>query len=140
MIIQKMKKILKSQAAFSELVSSIVGLMVITIMLVISIMFIKVVNHQSLLNQFAYQMSIEVCENGTTDSAEIDERYEQLKSSLGIAPTINYTTSYFIGKKVQFGELITVTASSSIEFSIIGYPVVMDFEIDKTGRSQIYWK
>ncbi|MFI3326849.1 MAG: DUF4320 family protein [Clostridia bacterium] len=135
-----MRKIFKDKRGISQMITSLVGLFVITIMLVISLTFIRVSNMQSVLNEFANQMVITTCDYGITSGDDIDDRYEQLANSLQIEPTMSYSASYLTGAKVQYGELITVTAKSSETINILGYELPMEFEITKTGRSDYYWK
>ncbi len=135
-----MRKILRNNNGFSELVCSLVGLMVITCMLVISITFIKVVNHQVALNEFGNQYILTVCDYGTTSSTEVDDRFEQLEDSLLISPDVSYSTTYLTGSKVQYGELITITLKSEMEINLLGFDRTLEFEITKTGRSKYYWK
>lgn len=133
-------KILKSKQGFSELISTTVGLLVLTIMLIISITFIGVVNYQSIMNEFANQMIFAMCDYGMTDGTEIDERYEELENSLNISPEIEYSANYISGKNVQYGDLITITVKSERTISILGFDKTMYFEIEKTGLSKQYWK
>lgn len=135
-----MRKRLNNNNGFSELVGSLIGLMVITIMLVISITFIRVVNHQSVLNEFGNQMIQTVSDYGKTSGTEIDARYEQLVDSLHIEPDISYS-AYSIGSsRVQYGELITLSVTSETQINMLGFDRLMEFEITKTGRSKYYWK
>ena len=135
-----MMRILKSNKGFSELVGSLVGLMVITCMLIISITFIKVVNHQSALNEFGNQMIQTVSDYGKTSGIEITQRYEQLEDSLQLAPDISYDANYLSASKVQYGDLITLTIKSEAQINILGFDRLMEFEITKTGRSKYYHK
>ena len=135
-----MMRILKNNKGFSELVCSLVGLLIITCMLVISLTFIKIVNHQTVLNEFGNQMIETVCDYGKTSGVEISDRFGQLEDSLQISPDISYDSSYLTGSKVQYGEVITITISSEADINILGFDRTMEFEITKTGRSKYYWK
>ncbi|MFI3327484.1 MAG: DUF4320 family protein [Clostridia bacterium] len=135
-----MRKILKDKRGISQMITSLVGLFTITIMLVISLTFIRVANMQSVLNEFANQMIITTCDYGTTSGDDIDDRYDQLVDSLQIEPTMTYSASYISGTKVQYGDLITVTATVSETINILGIEFPFEFESTKTGRSNWYWK
>lgn len=136
----KVRRILIDKRGVSELISCLVGLFAISMMLVVSLSFIRVVNRQAVLNEFANQMIIAVCDYGTTDSTDIDDRYDQLVESLDIAPTISYDADYLTGSKVQYGDEITLVASSTESVEVLGYSFDMDFSLAKTGRSNFYWK
>lgn len=138
----RFKNVLKNKDGFSELISSIVGLFVMLCMLLICITYLRVVNQQLILNEFATQMMYAVCDYGTTDSTDIDDRYSQLEDSLNMSPIITYDTSYFDSSNstVQYGDLITLTATSTAEINLLGFTDTLVFEITKTGRSEEYWK
>lgn len=139
---KKIIEIFKSKNGISELYSTIVGLMCLVIMLSISINFLGVLNAQIKLNEFATQMLYTVCDEGKTSGTEIDTRYAQLETSLGISPEIIYSATYFDSAdgSVQYGDLITLTASYSSTFTIWKYTKTMDYEIIKTGCSEVYYK
>lgn len=139
-ILQKSKSIISNNNGISGLISSLCGLFAITIMLVISISFIRVVYQQSVLNEFANQMVITVCEYGKTSGDEIDVRYEQLENSLKLSPTITYDTTYFSGDTVQYGDTIKLSANIQISLDILGYNYDYDLTITKTGVSEQYYK
>ncbi len=133
---KKLKLILKDNKGMSELFTSLIGLFVITAMLVISMTFIRVVNRQAVLNEFANQMIITVCDYGKTTGDEIDDRYEQLVESLQIAPEISYN----VNGRVQYGDFIEITAKSDEDINLLGVHIPMNFELKKNGRSDYYWK
>lgn len=137
-----MRKVLKNKDGFSELAASLVGVMSITCMLVISLTFVKVANQQVILNEFASQMIEIACDNGDINSSETWERYNELKQTLNIDAdiTISGSSDGFYDGKVQYGDKITVTLYSEFNISILGFERTMEFEITKTGRSQVYWK
>lgn len=141
-VLKKIKNIIQSTEGFSELVSTLVGLMLITCMLVISITFINVVNQQVILNEFANQMIEIACDNGDIDSTETLARYTELKETLGVDADIEITGSSdgFYDGEVQYGDTITVTMSSELEINLLGFEQTLEFTITKTGRSQVYWK
>lgn len=136
-----MKKVLNNKGV-SNLISTLVGLSSLTMMLVISITFINVVNVQTSLNEFGNQMIISCQNYGKTDGNEIDVRYEQLESTLNISPTISYNATYFnsVDKTVQYGNLITITLVLEYDINLLGFEETLEFEIVKTGLSQVYWK
>lgn len=135
-------RILKNKDGFSELAASLMGLMVITCMLVISLTFIKVANQQVVLNEFANQMIEIACDNGDINSSDTWERYTELKQTLNIDAdiTIAGSSDGFYDGKVQYGDKITVTMYSECEVNILGFEKTFEFTITKTGRSQVYWK
>ncbi len=132
-----MIKTLKNKQGVSELITTLIGLVIITIMLVISLTFIRVANKQAVLNEFANQMIITVCDYGKTSGSEINDRYEVLEESLQISPDITYNKPNSI---VQYGEIIEITVKSEENINILGIDIPMEFEITKTGRSDYYWK
>lgn len=136
-----MKKVLNNKGV-SNLTSTLVGLLSLTIMLVISITFITVVNVQTSLNEFGNQMIISCQNYGKTDGNEIDARYEQLENTLNISPTVTYSATYFnsIDKTVQYGDLITITLVLEYDINLLGFDETLQFEIVKTGLSEVYWK
>ncbi len=138
-----MKKFVKNTQGFSELVSTVIGLFCITCMLIISITFVDVVNEQVTLNEFSNQMIDIICDVGDINSSEIIERFDELKTNLGIDAEIEITGSSdgFYDGKIQYGDTITVTLTSEYEINLLGiYSTTKTFSITKTGRSQIYWK
>lgn len=138
--IKKAKLLLQDTQGVSELITSIVGMFTIICMLVISISFITITNMQSVLNEFANQLIITMCDVGTTSGDEVDYRYEQLENTLNISPTITTTATYFADDNVQYGDTIQLSATLDTTISIFGFEYDFEFEIDKTGISEQYWK
>lgn len=137
------KKILKNNDGFSELISTLIGLFCITCMLIISITFIDVVNDQITLNEFSNQMIDIVCDEGDINSSDIMVRFEELETTLGIDAEIEITGSSdgLYDGKIQYGDIITITLTSEYEINLLGiYSTTKSFSITKTGRSQVYWK
>lgn len=84
--------------------------------------------------------------NGRIDG-EITAFANELKSEMGVNPTITWNASYISGtNKIQLRQKFTLTVRDSVDIKLIeptfGSPLVISIPIEKkfTGISQVYWK
>lgn len=84
--------------------------------------------------------------NGRIDG-EITALANELKSEMGVNPTITWNAPYISGtNKIQLRQKFTLTVRDSVDIKLIeptfGSPFVISIPIEKkfTGISQVYWK
>lgn len=84
--------------------------------------------------------------NGRIDG-EITALANELKSEMGVNPTITWNAPYISGtNKIQLRQKFTLTVRDSVDIKLIeptfGSPLVISIPIEKkfTGISQVYWK
>ncbi len=84
--------------------------------------------------------------NGRIDS-DITALSNELKSEMGVTPTITWSAPYISGtNKIQLRQKFTLTVKDTIQIKLIeptfGPPLVINIPIEKKfiGISQVYWK
>lgn len=119
-------------------ISVLVSMMMIVLILnVFSFMTIK-----QDMDYFAKEIINCAAANGTT-AGKVNDRYYELVSETGLAPSVIWNTSYFnvSQRAVQLGDTITVTLTlrSSVRgLGVISIPVTLTAK--HSGISQKYWK
>lgn len=84
--------------------------------------------------------------NGRIDG-EITALANDLKSEMGVTPTVTWNAPYIAGtNKIQLRKRFTLTIRDTVQIKIIeptfGSPLVINIPIEKKfiGISQVYWK
>ena len=138
---KRFRSLLRSKKGISGTVSAVFGILIAAFLMVAGINVCHAINEYSLLNDFANQLKQTAADEGCTDCNKLDNRYQELCDSCGIVPTsCTFTANYFDSseKKVQYGDTITVTMTLDTEMDFCELP--LHFTIEKTAKSQQYWK
>lgn len=84
--------------------------------------------------------------NGRIDG-EITALANDLKSEMGVTPTVTWNAPYIAGtNKIQLRKRFTLTIRDTIQIKIVeptfGSPLILNIPIEKKfiGISQVYWK
>lgn len=130
----------------SSLVSRLMGFLMIFAVLGIIISTTAFLKTQSDLDTFADELASQVSIIGKAESEKIEKRYNQLKITTGLEPSYSITADRFVkgpGKKVQYGEAITVTIiwhTPKIGIGDFKIPLPFPMKTHRIVQSMQYWK
>ncbi len=137
---EKIKALLKDKKGVSTTIAVLFGIVLFVAILLFAIGVFSAVNSYSTLNTFGEQLVQEAADAGKTSGDQVNERYEQLKDSTGLDPEVTWEANYYDAStgKVQYGDVITLHLELDTTLKMTQVP--LHFTIEKTAKSQQYWK
>lgn len=115
--------------------------LIVVIMMVISlfVQLMPVFIVKGNLNTFANEICRQAEISGGIDS-KVSNKIADMENILNLSPTVNWSTNYIEGNKVQLNEKIEVTLETNCKISLAGVTIDIPLRSKAQGRSEVYWK
>lgn len=138
--VKKVAAKVREKRGDGELVSTMVGAIILVVVFAIIITLLPLFNAKQRLNSYSTELARVVELRGRTDG--LDAFIEQLNNSFGLAPTVVFDTDY-IGttKSIQLGTAFEATVTIQLRLKLSDYfdiPVTLTSKA--VGRSEYYHK
>ena len=117
----------------------------VLVIVFVLVMVISIWSMMTIKQDMAY-MCNELLEIATVTGkvgSEVQARYEALCAEVGFTPTVRFEAEYydFSARKVQLGEVITVTLTQKITLpGFGGFELPFEVSVIESGLSRVYWK